>query len=240
VSTPLWRKPAFLAGTAIGVSIVAVVAGAVVAISGGAAREPGPRDVIGAVDRRTATFHQQAPGVAADGRLSFDQDAATSYEMKLACGNDPKPTDVSLAGNRGVAGGVAFDAAGPAIDPCAQPEAAAVRRYSSPYTIKALLDAAGTDVSTRPAPGGGRTITGTAMAHRVKGEESTDRYGGFGADGPISFWLQVDRDGLPVRLRIQSETKADGSLAVETTYRDWRAFEVIKGFAAVKGEVPNG
>ncbi|TMR96386.1 hypothetical protein [Nonomuraea basaltis] len=41
VTTPLWRRPAFFAGIAIGVLIVAVVAGAVIAIAG-AARQPVP------------------------------------------------------------------------------------------------------------------------------------------------------------------------------------------------------
>ncbi|MFI7705834.1 hypothetical protein [Nonomuraea sp. NPDC049480] len=231
VTTPTWRKPAFLAGIAIGVSIVAVAATAVVAISGGA-REHDWRDVTGAIDRRTASFHQEGRDFAADGRLSFDRTAATSYEMKLTCGN--APTNVSLVGDRGVAGGVAFDAGRPEVEPCAHLHAPAVRRYSSPYTIKALLDAAGADVRAAPAPGGGRTITGTAQAHRMRGEESTDAFGQFGGEGPIRFWLRVDGDGLPVRLKVQTETRADGPLVVETVYRDWREYE------PVKAEVPNG
>ncbi|WP_188195461.1 hypothetical protein [Nonomuraea sp. SYSU D8015] len=228
-STSLWRKPAFFAGIAIGVSIVAVAAFAVVAISGQAAREPHWADVVSAVDRRTATFTQKGRDVAAGGRLSFDRDAATSYEMKLTCGNAPKPAKVSLVGDRGVVGGAPFDANRPGIEPCAQLHAPAVRRYSSPYTIKALLDAAGTDVSAAPAPGGGQEITGTAPAHRIRGEESTDDFGGFGGEGPVRFWLRVDGDGLPVRLKVQSTGRTEGPLTVETTYRDWRAFEAIKG-----------
>jgi hypothetical protein len=80
-STSLWRKPAFLVGIAIGVSIVAIVAGAVVAISN-ATPDRDRRDVLGAVHRPTAIFRQVGQGATVDGRLSFDRDAPTSYDME--------------------------------------------------------------------------------------------------------------------------------------------------------------
>ncbi|MGP3964339.1 hypothetical protein ACTWPT_51100 [Nonomuraea sp. 3N208] len=58
VSTPLWRKPVFLAGLALGVSIVVV---AVVLISG-AARELGWQDVLGTGSAVTSTSSsEEAP-----------------------------------------------------------------------------------------------------------------------------------------------------------------------------------
>ncbi|SEH00449.1 hypothetical protein SAMN05444920_116184 [Nonomuraea solani] len=238
--TPIWRRPSYLVGVAIGVLIVAVVAGAVTAIAGHA-RQPDTGDtgdVVGAIGRRTATFEQKVTAsggaVAADGRLSFAQGAATAYEMKLTCGNAPDPAEVSLAGNAGVAGGVPFDAARPAPETCVQADGAAVRRFSSPYTIKALLVAAGTSVSAAPAPGNGRTITGTAFAHRIRGEETIAAYAGSGAEGPVAFTLRVDEQGLPLRLKLHMGSRTNGSLVVETVYRDWRAFE------AIEGATPNG
>ncbi|MEV0383377.1 hypothetical protein [Nonomuraea sp. NPDC050643] len=233
VPAPLWRRPAYLLGLAIGVLLVAGASG-VVAMIAGPARQPDTDDVISAIGRRTATFQQRAGEITAEGRLSFDRDGATSYEMSLTCGNAPAPVEVSLAGNEGVAAGSRFDAGRPAPEECAQSEGAAVRRYSSPYTIKALLDAAGPGVSATPARGGGRTITGSALAHRIRGEESIAAYAGSGAEGPVAFTLWVDGQGLPRRLELRMDSRINGPLDVETVYRDWRAFEVIEG------ETPNG
>ncbi|WP_164904126.1 hypothetical protein [Nonomuraea polychroma] len=226
-STPLWRKPWFVAGVAIGVSIAAVAAVAVVMISS-ATREPDWRDVLGAIDRRTAGFQYVRGGVAAAGRLSFDPDAATAYEMELACENDP-PVAVSIVGDRGVAAGVPFDAEAPGIETCAPLSAAAVRRFSSPRTIKALIDAAGTNVSAAPEPDGGLTITGATMAHRLRAEGRVDSYGQIVKEGPVEFEVRLAADGLPVRLRVQTETRAEGTKVAETAYQNWRAFEAIKG-----------
>ncbi|MBF8186816.1 hypothetical protein ITP53_13900 [Nonomuraea sp. K274] len=232
VSTPVWRKPAYLGGVAIGVLVVAVAAGGITMVSAQAAR-PDTGGVLEAVGRRTAAFHQEGESpktgerFAADGRLSFDGNAATSYEMKIVCGNAPDPVDVSLAGNDGVADGVPFAADRPDIQACAQYHAPSVRRFSSPYTIKALLDAAGTGVR---ASGDGRTLTGTALAHRIRGAESAD--GGTAAEGPIRFSLLLDDAGLPVRLRLDMTSRAHGPMVADTVYRDWRA--------PAAGEVPNG
>ncbi|MFD0467961.1 hypothetical protein ACFQ0B_06320 [Nonomuraea thailandensis] len=237
VPTPFWRRPAYLTGIAIGIALVAGAAGAVVMIAGAeGGPEPAAGDVLSAVGRRTATFRQvieetRATGQAvAEGRLSFDPGApATSYDMKLACGNDPRPTPVSLVGSRGVAGGVAFDADQPPVEPCAQRTAAVVRELSSPRTIKGLIDAAGSNVTSAPAGANGRTLSGSAPAHRVRGEEGRNTYAGLPAEGPVRFRLQVDGQGLPVRLQLRLEGRGSVPQIIETVYRDWRAFEAIKG-----------
>ncbi|TMR10668.1 hypothetical protein ETD86_38710 [Nonomuraea turkmeniaca] len=226
VPTPLWRKPVFLAGTAIGVSIVAAAAVTVVMTSG-SAREPDWRDVLGAIDRRTATFQVAGDGIIAEGRFSFDPDAATAYEMRLTCGNAPQAVDVSIVGDRGVAAGVPFDVARPQFEPCAQMAAASVRGYTSPHTIKALIDAAGTDVSVAPEPGGGLAISGTTTANPGAGPAGSP--GRIAEEGPVAFELRLAGDGLPVRLRLQTKTRAQGSTVVETAYRDWREFEAVTG-----------
>ncbi|MEV0622958.1 hypothetical protein AB0I81_57240 [Nonomuraea sp. NPDC050404] len=243
VVVPFWRKPAYLGGIAIGVLIVATVAGAVTMVSGRAAGPPPDAGAVyGAIGRHTVTFHHVSEvgvgKVVADGRLSFDANAATAYDMKITCGNAPDPAGVSLVGNAGVADGVRFDAAQPPPRPptgsCARDGTPFVRDYSSPHAIKALIDAAGPDVTSTPAAGNGRTITGTAMAHRIRGEEGLARYSGAGIDGPVRFTLLVDARGLPARLELRTERRGNAVGISATTYRDWRAFE------AIKGETPNG
>ncbi|UBU14148.1 serine/threonine-protein kinase [Nonomuraea gerenzanensis] len=241
VPTPFWRKPAYLTGVAIGIALVAGAAGAVLMISDrGSAAERSASDVVGAVGRRTATFRQvfaetSSGRAVAEGRLSFDPGApATSYEMKVACGNDPQRTSVSLVGSRGVAGGVVFDADHPPVESCVQRTAGTVRELSSPRTLKGLIDAAGSGVTSAPAAGNGRTYTGSAPAHRVRGEEGRTTYAGLPAEGPVRFTLQVDGRGLPVRLLLRLESRGGVSQTVETVYRDWRPFE------AIKGETSNG
>ncbi|MET8864384.1 hypothetical protein ABZW11_15705 [Nonomuraea sp. NPDC004580] len=224
---PLWRRRAYLAGLAIGVLAVAVAAGVVILVSGGE-RRAATDDLVDAMGARTATFRHVSGVTVAEGRLSFDGAASTAYAMKLTCGNAPAPVAVSLVGSRGVAGGAAFDTARPPNEPCAQQQAPGVRELSSPYTIKALLDAAGTGVTSRPAEGGGRVLTGSALAHRVRGEENAASFAGVGAEGPVRFTVQVDDAGLPVRLRLRMESRAAGPRVVETVYRDWRAYEDIK------------
>ncbi|MFC5835445.1 hypothetical protein [Nonomuraea insulae] len=231
VPAPFWRRPAYLGGIAIGVLIVAAAAGVVVAISGRAAAPPSPRpdtkDVVSAIGRRTATFHLESKSsrgddeeVVADGRLSFAANAATSYEMKVTCRNAPQPTEVSMVGNRGAADGVPFDAERPPAEPCAAWAAPSIRVLSSPNSIKALLDAAGPNVSRS-----GTTLTGSALAHRIRGAESLFSYG----EGPIGFTLQVDEKGLPVRLQLRVESRLSGSEVIETDYRNWRPYETVKG-----------
>jgi hypothetical protein len=242
VPTPLWRRPAYLTGLAIGIALVAGAAGAVIMISGlGSGPEPGASDVLSAVGRRTATFRQvieetqATEQTVAEGRLSFDPGApATSYDMKLTCGNDPRPTPVSLVGGRGVAGGVAFDADHPPLEPCAQRTAGTVRELSSPRTIKGLIEAAGSTVTSAPAGANGRTLSGSAPAHRVRGEEGQGTYAGLPAEGPVRFTLQVDGQGLPVRLQLRLEGRGSVPQIIETVYGDWRTFE------AIKGETSNG
>ncbi|WP_326631381.1 hypothetical protein OIE67_43120 [Nonomuraea fuscirosea] len=241
---PLWRRPAYLAGLAVGVLAVAVAAGTVVLVSSrvtppSSAARPAVNDVTAAIGRRTATFEQRTElsrygeTVVADGRLSFDANAATAYDMKLTCGNAPRTTRVSLVGRSGVAAGVPFDAVRPPLEPCDQSRAPSVRDLSSPHSIQALIDAAESDVTSTPEAGG-RTITGSALAHRVRGEEGLAAYAGTSAEGPIEFTLRVDAKGLPVSLKLHLESRADGTRDVETVYRDWRAFE------AIEGETPNG
>ncbi|NJP91925.1 hypothetical protein HCN51_21090 [Nonomuraea sp. FMUSA5-5] len=234
VAVPFWRRPAYLTGIAIGIALVAGAAGAVVMISGQASGTggTGASDVVSAVGRRTATFRQviretRTTGqTVAEGRLSFDPGApATSYDMRISCGNDPQPTPVSLVGSRGVAGGTAFDADRPPVESCVQWTARTVRELSSPRTIKGLLDAAGTDVTSA----NGRTLTGSALAHRVRGEEGQSTYAGLPAEGPVRFTLQVDGQGRPVRLELRLAGRGSTPQIVETVYRDWRAFEAIKG-----------
>lgn len=230
VPTPFWRRPAYLGGIAIGVLIVAAAAGVVVAISGQAAAPPSPQpgtnDVISAIGRRTVTFHlvSKSAGidevVTADGRLSFAANTATSYEMKVTCRNAPRPSEVSIVGNSGVVDGVAFDVQRPPAEPCAAWAASSIRVLSSPNSIKALLDAAESSVSRN-----GGTIKGSALAHRIKGEESLLGYG----EGPIGFTLQVDEKGLPVRLQLRVQSRISGSEVIETDYRNWRAYEAVKG-----------
>ncbi|MEV4172031.1 hypothetical protein [Nonomuraea sp. NPDC049709] len=230
-ATPFWRKPAYLAGLAVGVLVVAVAAGMVTVISGQARRAPvDTSDVLSVIGRRTATFQQEirpARGEPerSEGRFSFDRNAATSYDMKLTCGNAPRPAVVSLVGNSGVADGVPFDAERPPVEPCAPQRAGTVRHFSSPHGIKALLDAAEPNVTRT-----GRTITGSALAHRIRGDESAYA----AAEGPIEFTLQVDVQGLPARLELSMDSRIGGPRTVETVYRDWRAFEAIEGGA------PNG
>ncbi|WP_345395173.1 hypothetical protein [Nonomuraea salmonea] len=224
---PLWRRPAYLAGLAVGVLAVAVAAGVVILLSGGE-RRAATDDLLDAMGARTATFRHVSGETVAEGRLSFDGAASTAYAMKLTCGNAPAPVTVSLVGSRGVAGGAAFDAARPPNGPCAQQQAPGVRELSSPYTIKALLDAAGTAVTSRTAEGGGRVLTGSALAHRVRGEEDAASFAGVGAEGPVRFTVQVDDAGLPVRLRLRMESRTAGARVAETVYRDWRAYEDIK------------
>ncbi|MGN9841525.1 hypothetical protein ACTMTI_25700 [Nonomuraea sp. H19] len=67
VSTPVWREPAYLAGVAIGVLIVAFAASVVIAISSGA--------------------------VQASSADAFEGSAVTSYEMKPTVGNAPEPIE---------------------------------------------------------------------------------------------------------------------------------------------------
>lgn len=239
---PLWRRPAYLAGLAVGVLAVAVAAGTVVLVSSRAAAplaSPAANDIAAAVGRRTATFEQRTEvprygeTVVADGRLSFDANAATAYDMKLTCGNAPRTTRVSLVGRSGVAAGVPFDAVRPPLEPCDQSRAPSVRDLSSPHSIQALIDAAESNVTSTPEVGG-RTITGSALAHRIRGEESLATYAGTSAEGPVEFTLRVDAKGLPVSLKLHMESRADGTRDVETVYRDWRPFE------AIEGETPNG
>ncbi|MEV0826516.1 hypothetical protein [Nonomuraea rubra] len=242
VPTPFWRRPAYLTGIAIGIALVAGAAGVVIMISGReGGTQPRASDVLSAVGRRTASFRQvieetPATGQAvAEGRLSFDPGTpATSYDMELTCGNDPRPTPVALVGSRGVAGGVAFDADHPPVEPCAQRTAGIVRELSSPRTIKGLIDAAGSNVTSEPAGTNGRTLRGSAPAHRVRGEEGQDAWAGLPAEGPVRFTLQVDGQGRPVRLQLRMEGRGSVPRIIETVYRDWRAFE------AIKGETSNG
>ncbi|MCF6468856.1 hypothetical protein FAF44_10705 [Nonomuraea sp. MG754425] len=241
VATPFWRKPAYLAGIGIGVAIVTVAAGAVILISGQASPpQTGVGDVLSAIGRRTATFRQvtEEPRpkrrAVAEGRLSFDGNApATSYDMELTCGNDASPTVVSLVGSRGVAGGVPFDADRPPVEPCAGWQAHHVRDLSSPRTIKGLLDAAGPDVRVTGADG--RTFAGSALAHRVRGEEGQATYAGLPAEGPVRFTLRVDAQGLPERLELRMDSRTGGPQIIETVYRDWRAFEAIAGETTSNG-----
>ncbi|TYB69890.1 hypothetical protein FXF51_06975 [Nonomuraea sp. PA05] len=235
VPTPFWRRPAYLTGVAIGIALVAAAAGAVILISGQGSA-PEASDVVTAVGRRTATFSQVSDGVGtagrvrSEGRLSFDPGApATSYDMKLACGNDPQPVSVSLVGTRGTAAGAVFDTDRPPGESCVQSTAPTVRELSSPRTVQGLIDAAGTGVTSAPAAGNGRTLTGSVPAHRVRGEEGDATYAGLPAEGPVRFTLQVDGQGLPVRLRLRMESRGGAAQTVETVYRDWRAFEAIKG-----------
>ncbi|MFC4013471.1 hypothetical protein ACFOY2_40025 [Nonomuraea purpurea] len=229
--TPIWRRPAYLAGVAIGVLAVTVATAAVAMI----AREPEARDVVSAIGHRTASFQQKGDSFAADGRLSFDAGVpATSYEMTVTCGQGHVPVPVTLVGSKGVAAGVPFDADRPQIEPCASFTAPSIRRYSSPNTIKALLEAAEPGLTTTSGPGNGRTITGTAMAHRLRGVETGGVYGGGMGEGPVRFELRVDGRGLPTRLALQTDSRSGGRTDVETVYQDWRAFE------AVGTEVRNG
>ncbi|MGW0807633.1 hypothetical protein [Nonomuraea sp. NPDC002799] len=236
VPKAVWRRPAYLVGIAVGVLVVTVAAGAVTVIAGGQDGRASV-DVVSAIGRRTATFHQEGAArltrFAADGELSFDQNAAdAAYEMRVTCQNATTPVAVSLVGSKGVAGGVPFDVERPQAGPCAPAEAPSIRRYSSPHTIKALLEAAGTNTSSTSAPGAGRTITGTAMGHRIRGEDVRGSYGTAIGEGPIRFEVAVNGDGLPTRLRIEMDSRFGGPLTVETVYGDWRAFE--------GAEVPHG
>ncbi|WP_336212114.1 hypothetical protein [Nonomuraea sp. LPB2021202275-12-8] len=228
---PIWRRPVFYAGVAAGAFLAAMAA---VSLTSGDERAPALADI----GNRTAAFQQRAEqpqagdSLTAEGTLSFAPAAPTAYSMRVTCGpaSATRSADVRLAAGKGSADGVPFDLARPAGDSCVQQYALHARRNSSPYTIQALLEAAGTGAKVTIGPGGGRTVAGSVPLESLRGEETIGAYAGVIASGPVGFELQVDGDGLPVRLRLEMSSGKAGPLLSETVYRNWR----------VNGEASNG
>ncbi|MFG1947543.1 hypothetical protein [Nonomuraea sp. NPDC048826] len=212
-----WRRPAFYAGVAGGIFLVTMAAVSLTA--GGGDREVTP---VG-IGSRTATFQQRAElartgdKLTAEGTLSRDRGAPTAYAMRVGCGS--RSGQVRLAAGGGSVDGVPFDLERPAAGSCLQQYALHARRNSSPYTIEALLTAAGRKVRVAD---GGRTLSGRVPLESVRGEETIGAYAGVIATGDVAFELRLDGQGRPERLRLEMTSVNAGPLTSETSYRDWR------------------